>query len=93
MSDSIDSKLLAIEENPYSITCRLDIAQKYGSLGYPDLAAGEAYMALLLIDEIREESGEYHEEAIETATQDMENEKSTEESAEEWATTQIERDT
>jgi hypothetical protein len=93
MSDSIDSKLSAIQENPYSILRRLDVAQQYGVLGYPDLAAGEAYMALLLIDEVREESGEYHEEAVEAAIHDINNEKSTEEAVEEWATGQMERET
>jgi hypothetical protein len=93
MTDTIDSKLAAIQEDPYSILRRLDLAQNYGTLGYPDLAAGEAYMALLLIDEIREESGEYHEEAIEAAIQDLGDKNISEEDAVHKITGQLERDT
>ncbi len=45
------------------------MAKAYKSLGYPDLAAGDAYKALLLVDEVIEE-GEYHEEALEAANAD-----------------------
>jgi len=61
----------AVLEKPYSIETRLSLAREYAILGYPDLSAGEAYMALLLIDEVRDESGEYHEEALSAAWQDM----------------------
>lgn len=57
-------------DNPYSITHRLALANAYRSLGYPDLAAGDAYKALLLVDECAEE-GEFHEEALEAATKDF----------------------
>ncbi|KAJ4409602.1 hypothetical protein N0V91_002523 [Didymella pomorum] len=43
-------------------------------LGYPDLAVGDAYKALLLVDEVAEE-GEYHEEAVEAANADYLSEK------------------
>ena len=33
-------------------------------LGYPDLAAGDAYRALLLTDEVLDESSQYHEDAV-----------------------------
>jgi hypothetical protein len=56
-------------EQPYSIPHRLRLAKAYKKLGYPDLAAGDAYKALLLIDEVAEE-GEYHDEAIEAANAD-----------------------
>ncbi|KAH8723944.1 hypothetical protein GQ44DRAFT_684228 [Phaeosphaeriaceae sp. PMI808] len=56
-------------ERPYSILHRLQLARAYKVLGYPDLAAGDAYKALLLIDEVIEE-GEYHEEALEAAKVD-----------------------
>jgi hypothetical protein len=56
-------------EQPYSIPHRLRLAKAYRKLGYPDLAAGDAYKALLLIDEVAEE-GEYHDEAIEAANAD-----------------------
>lgn len=51
------------------MTKRLEISSLYRQLGYPDLAAGEAYKALLLIDEVGEE-GEFHEEALEAANVD-----------------------
>jgi hypothetical protein len=60
----------ATPERPYSISHRLELAKAYKSLGYPDLAAGDAYKALLLIDEVLEE-GEYHEDALEAAKDDF----------------------
>jgi hypothetical protein len=56
-------------DKPYSITHRLALANAYRSLGYPDLASGDAYKALLLVDECSEQ-GEFHEEALEAATKD-----------------------
>jgi hypothetical protein len=53
-------------DHPYSIPLRVQLAKAYQSLGYPDLAAGDAYRALLLIDELVQE-GEYHEEVAEAA--------------------------
>lgn len=58
-------------DKPYSIETRLALAREYAVLGYPDLSAGEAYMALLLIDEVRDDCGEYHEEAFEAAQEDI----------------------
>ena len=52
---------------PYSVILRGTLADAYRRLGYPDLAVGEAYKALLLIDEICEESAEYHDLALEAA--------------------------
>jgi hypothetical protein len=57
-------------DQPYSIIHRLKLAKAYRDLGYPDLAAGDAYKALILIDEVREE-GEYHAEAVEAAVNDL----------------------
>lgn len=56
-------------EQPYSIAHRLQLARAYRSLGYPDLAVGDAYKALLLVDEVADE-GEYHDETLEAATVD-----------------------
>lgn len=50
------------------------MAKAYRNLGYPDLAIGDAYKALLLVDEVAEE-GEYHEEALEAANADYLSEK------------------
>lgn len=52
-----------VAQQPYCIPLHIDVAQKYLMLGYPDLAAGEAYKALLLTDAIRDENDEYHEAA------------------------------
>ncbi|KAI9839128.1 MAG: hypothetical protein M1819_003121 [Sarea resinae] len=49
-------------QSPYDILVYLSRANAYERLGYPDLAAGDAYRALLLTDEVQDESGEYHEE-------------------------------
>lgn len=51
---------------PYDLIAYLERAAVHTDLGYPDLAAGDAYRALLLCDEVRDESFEYHEQALET---------------------------
>ncbi len=56
---------IRIEEDPYHCDPYIQRAVCYEKLGYPDLAAGDAYRALLLTDEILDESGEWHELAIE----------------------------
>lgn len=61
----------ATPERPYSISHRLELAKAYRKLGYPDLAAGDAYKTLLLIDEVVEEGLEYHEDALEAAKDDF----------------------
>ncbi|KAH6620484.1 hypothetical protein C7974DRAFT_235136 [Boeremia exigua] len=69
----LTNELIALQqqtpEQPYSIIHRTNLAAAYKSLGYPDLAIGDAYKALLLIDEVTEE-GEYHDEALEAANAD-----------------------
>lgn len=47
----------------------LELATVYLLLGYPDLAAGSAYKALLLTDAVRDDSDEYHEQAYEIFAQ------------------------
>lgn len=70
----LTEKLVALQhatpEQPYSIAHRLNLARAYKNLGYPDLAAGDAYKALILVDELVEE-GEYHDEALEAARTDL----------------------
>ncbi|KAF6230321.1 hypothetical protein HO133_004661 [Letharia lupina] len=59
-----------IEESPYDCDPYVRRAVCHEKLGYPDLAAGDAYRALLLTDELLDESGEWHEltvEAIESS--------------------------
>ncbi|KAI4116745.1 MAG: hypothetical protein LQ345_002892 [Seirophora villosa] len=63
LRDSLTSKL---SDLPYSYVTYLKRAQCHEDLGYSDLAAGDAYRALLLIDEVSDDSGEYHEQALET---------------------------
>ncbi|KAJ4358898.1 hypothetical protein N0V95_002678 [Ascochyta clinopodiicola] len=69
----LSDELVALQQQtptqPYSIAHRLRLAKAYRSLGYPDLAVGDAYKALLLVDEVAEE-GEYHDEALEAANAD-----------------------
>ncbi|MCJ1391216.1 hypothetical protein MMC18_004078 [Xylographa bjoerkii] len=50
-------------KSPYNAKSYLDRADLYQELGFPDLAAGDAYKALLLTDEATDESGEYHDVA------------------------------
>jgi hypothetical protein len=68
--NGVQTLLRAVEENPYSPDTRLKLALKYAALKYPDLAVGEAYMALLLCDEIYEDDSEFHVEAFEAASID-----------------------
>ncbi|KAK0646589.1 hypothetical protein B0T16DRAFT_458492 [Cercophora newfieldiana] len=55
----------ALSDSPYDLILYLDRAVVYSELGYPDLAAGDAYRALLLTDEACDEGFEYHEQARE----------------------------
>lgn len=52
-----------IAKDPYSATNYYARALIYQTLDYPDLAVGDSYKALLLVDEISDEHGEYHTEA------------------------------
>jgi hypothetical protein len=60
------SLTVALFESPYNLILYLERAVLHSDLGYPDLAAGDAYRALLLTDEVRDESFEYHERALES---------------------------
>lgn len=51
---------------PYDLILYLQRAVVHSDLGYPDLAAGDAYKALLLTDEVCNEGFEYHEKAMES---------------------------
>lgn len=55
-----------LESLPYDLILYLERAVVYSDLGYPDLAAGDAYRALLLTDEVATEGFEYHEQARES---------------------------
>jgi hypothetical protein len=50
---------------PYDLILYIERATVHSHLGYPDLATGDAYKALLLTDEVCDESFEYHEKAVE----------------------------
>ncbi|KAK3333428.1 hypothetical protein B0T19DRAFT_352383 [Cercophora scortea] len=52
-----------LADDCYNLILYLQRAVVHSELGYPDLAAGDAYRALLLTDEVREEGQEYHDEA------------------------------
>ncbi|KAI0905036.1 hypothetical protein F4824DRAFT_25928 [Ustulina deusta] len=55
-----------LHANPYDIIIFLKRALVHSDLGYPDLASGDAYRALLLTDEIRNDGFEYHQRASES---------------------------
>ena len=57
-------------ERPYSSFLYIERAWCYEEAGYPDLATGDAYRALLLTDEVTGEYEEYHEQALETFCED-----------------------
>lgn len=54
-----------IEKSRFDCDPYIRRAVCYEKLGYPDLAAGDAYRALLLTDEVLDESAEWHELAVE----------------------------
>ncbi|KAL2106717.1 hypothetical protein VUR80DRAFT_6320 [Thermomyces stellatus] len=53
-----------LSELPYDLLLYLERATVHLDLDYPDLAAGDAYRALLLLDDVRDDSAEYHEQAV-----------------------------
>lgn len=55
----------ALSHSPYDLIAYLERAAVHAELGYPDLAAGDSYRALLLCDACVDDSDEYHEEAVE----------------------------
>jgi hypothetical protein len=67
-------KLLGLQDKvlrqPYSAIARLNLAEGYCQYGYPDLAAWEAYLVLLLCDETTQPIGEFTEFAVEAAKMD-----------------------
>jgi hypothetical protein len=56
----------ALGSLPYDLIHYLERSVVHSDLGYPDLAAGDAYRALLLSDEVANEGFEYHEQALES---------------------------
>ncbi|KAK4978411.1 hypothetical protein LTR66_010600, partial [Elasticomyces elasticus] len=62
------------KQYPYSIALYHQISRAYVSLGYPELAAGAAYRALLLIDEANDEEGEFHQDVVDTLILSVERE-------------------
>ena len=53
-------------EKPYDAVLYIARAIWHVHHDYADLAVGDAYKALLLTDEVQDESGEYHDQAAET---------------------------
>ena len=53
-----------IQDNFYSPYHYLLRSKWYRANGFPDLAAGDVYKALLLSDDLRDESGEYYEHVL-----------------------------
>jgi hypothetical protein len=46
------------------------LASNYAARQYPDLASGEAYMTILLCDEIYDEDAEFHDLVAKAAAED-----------------------
>lgn len=65
MITSIREIFRLLEENPYCIPLYVLLGLQYLLAGYPDLASGAAYKALLLADAVRDVADEYHEQACE----------------------------
>lgn len=61
-----------LSDSPYECGCYLKRALCHELLGFPDLAAGDAYRALLLTDDVQDVSGEYHDQAIEAIEKSQE---------------------
>jgi hypothetical protein len=55
-----------LSKEAYCSPVYIYLAGLYERLGYPDLAAGSAYKALLLKDAIDEPAEEYHDQATES---------------------------
>ena len=55
-----------LRASPYDASLYLSRADCYAELGFPDLAAGDAYKALLLIDEYGDNTSEYHSHVYST---------------------------
>ncbi|KAI9681447.1 MAG: hypothetical protein M1817_002731 [Caeruleum heppii] len=51
--------------SPYDLVTYLDRAEAHQRLDYHDLAAGDAYRALLLAGDVQDDAGEYHDQAEE----------------------------
>lgn len=64
--DERDKLALELESSPYNIHIYLQRARSYKHLGYPDLCASDTYRALLLTDEVLDEEGEFHQQAVDT---------------------------
>ena len=55
-----------LSKEAYCSPAYIYLAIQYQRLGYPDLAAGSAYKALLLKDALDEPAEEYHDQATES---------------------------
>lgn len=56
---------IALRQSPYDARLYLQRARCYENLEYPHLAANDAYRALLLTDEVLDNLGEWHKQAVE----------------------------
>lgn len=52
-----------IVDRPYCIPLHILLCMFYLALGYPDLAAGQAYKTLMLADAVQDSADEYHDDA------------------------------
>lgn len=52
-----------LQDHPYCLVSYTKISEYFRQLGFPDLAAGAGYKALLLADAIEDDSDEYYDAA------------------------------
>ena len=71
--DQRESLTRHLHEDPYSLLLFLERARTHGQLGYPDLAIADLYKALLLADEVLDNSGEFHHPAQSSAVKTFSN--------------------
>ena len=58
-----------LSKTPYNASLYLERAKCHQALAFPDLAASDAYKSLLLVDEVLNDAGEYHEQASQSLLQ------------------------
>jgi hypothetical protein len=69
-NQSTNKLIRDVDDHPYSIARRINLAIYFAVQNYSDLASGEAYMAILLCDELEEDSAEFHDQVLEANSSD-----------------------
>jgi hypothetical protein len=64
-NQSTNKLIKDVDDNPYSVVKRINLAVHFAVQNYSDLASGEAYMAILLCDELEDDCAEFHDQVLE----------------------------